>query len=195
MDAPPSSDRVESDLVEGPDQRGELDRQDDQTSETSTSLDAPPKDGLEEATSDEPEEDGKAALDGGTEYAAEKRSSMDLRGDDAQDRDQADHSDAARSPARSESEAAPADLTLSPSLYPNPFAEATTLRFYLAEETTVQVAVYDLAGRRVALVHDGRLPPGWQALPVHLDGAPRGTYVWHIQTHTQAKSGRLTRLW
>jgi hypothetical protein len=43
---------------------------------------------------------------------------------------------------------------------PNPFAEATTIPYQLAEERDVQIRVYDVLGRRVATLVDGRREAG-----------------------------------
>ena len=43
---------------------------------------------------------------------------------------------------------------------PNPFTHETRMRFRLAEEATVDLGVYDVAGNRVAHLVSGRLPPG-----------------------------------
>jgi hypothetical protein len=43
---------------------------------------------------------------------------------------------------------------------PNPFGSETSVRFRLAEASTVMLAVYDAGGRRVALLADGPLSPG-----------------------------------
>ncbi len=52
-------------------------------------------------------------------------------------------------------------LTLSA---PNPFAAGSALRFSLPRATQVQLAVYDLAGRRVAMLRDGVMPAGEHAV-------------------------------
>ena len=43
---------------------------------------------------------------------------------------------------------------------PNPFGSGTNVRFGLAEAGTVTLAIYDTAGRRVALLTDGPVGPG-----------------------------------
>lgn len=61
--------------------------------------------------------------------------------------------------------------------YPNPFREATTLRFALPEQAKVDLAVYDLLGRRVAqLVRDLR-PAGYYEVRLDAAGLASGTYV------------------
>jgi hypothetical protein len=48
---------------------------------------------------------------------------------------------------------------------PNPLAFATTLRFDLALAGRARVEIFDLGGRRVALVGDRELGPGRYAWP------------------------------
>jgi len=55
---------------------------------------------------------------------------------------------------------APARFELSPNV-PNPFNPSTVIRFQLAGETSVTMAVYDLRGREVRVLVQGTLGPGW----------------------------------
>ncbi len=50
--------------------------------------------------------------------------------------------------------------------FPNPFNPTTTLRFYVAEglDARLDVAVFDLRGRRVRELHGGPAAPGWHEL-------------------------------
>lgn len=59
----------------------------------------------------------------------------------------------------------PAAFTLLPP-YPNPFNPVTTLRFFVTPgpDRRLDVAVYDLRGRRVRALHDGLADPGWHEL-------------------------------
>ena len=54
--------------------------------------------------------------------------------------------------------------------YPNPFNPSTSIRFQLAEQGWVTLAVYDLLGREIARVVDGQKTPGSYA--VELTPAP-----------------------
>ncbi|MBC8423560.1 hypothetical protein H8E07_05510 [bacterium] len=77
---------------------------------------------------------------------------------------------------------------------PNPFNPRTEIRFRLVADGAVVLAVFDLAGRRVATLLDGRLPAGWHARAWHgRDEAGRpvasGTYVARLVTG----DGRVSR--
>ncbi len=73
--------------------------------------------------------------------------------------------------------AAPASLTS----YPNPFNPATTLKFSVPRAGSVSLKVYDVAGRVVADLHQGRLAAG--QFTVDFDGASlaSGTYFARLQ--------------
>jgi hypothetical protein len=60
---------------------------------------------------------------------------------------------------------------------PNPFRASTTLGYTLAEAGQVELAVYDVLGRRVALVENGVRPAGDHQAVLHADALPNGVYV------------------
>jgi hypothetical protein len=72
--------------------------------------------------------------------------------------------------------AAPARFALLPPA-PNPSSGRTALRFTLPEAGEATLAVYDLLGRRVALLADGAHPPGEHVAVWDADGAAPGLYV------------------
>ncbi len=55
--------------------------------------------------------------------------------------------------------------------YPNPFGPSTTISFHLPRAAHVRLSVFDVAGREVALLKEGRLKPGLQE--VRWDGTDR----------------------
>ena len=61
--------------------------------------------------------------------------------------------------------------------YPNPGSGRVTVPLTLAEASTVSVAVYDVLGRRVAVLADGPLAAGQHRLRFEADGLPSGLYV------------------
>ncbi|GIV62031.1 MAG: hypothetical protein KatS3mg044_0897 [Rhodothermaceae bacterium] len=62
--------------------------------------------------------------------------------------------------------------------YPNPFRGATTLRVAVAETQPVRVAVYDVLGREVAVLHAGPMSGGTtHVLRFEAGGLPAGMYV------------------
>ncbi|GIV58037.1 MAG: hypothetical protein KatS3mg042_0950 [Rhodothermaceae bacterium] len=66
--------------------------------------------------------------------------------------------------------------------YPNPFRGATTLRVAVAKTQPVRVAVYDVLGREVAVLHRGPLTGGTtHTLRFEAGGLPAGVYVVRVQ--------------
>lgn len=79
--------------------------------------------------------------------------------------------------------------------YPNPFNPTTQFTLAVAESQDVTLGVYDVLGRRVALLHDGNLTGG----TVHeftLDAArmASGTYVIRAESETFVSTQRVTLL-
>ncbi len=66
--------------------------------------------------------------------------------------------------------------------YPNPFRAAATLELTLRSAQAVEVAVYDVLGRRVALLHSGPLAESRRhAFTLDGSGLPSGLYLWRIE--------------
>ena len=65
--------------------------------------------------------------------------------------------------------------------YPNPFSRRTSIRFALPEATHVQIAVYDLLGRRVATPVDEQRGAGKHTVRWNAEQAAPGMYVYRIE--------------
>jgi hypothetical protein len=77
----------------------------------------------------------------------------------------------------------PGNRALAFALYqnaPNPVADATTFSFELAEGADVRLAIYDAAGRRVAVPAEGYFGPGRHDVPFACGLAP-GVYVYRVE--------------
>ena len=85
-----------------------------------------------------------------------------------------------------EPEEPPAPLPSSIALsfpFPNPSRSATTLRFELPSPAVVDLAVYDVRGRRVESVIPGKLQTaGEHEVPLSTTGWPAGFYFCRLQT-------------
>jgi trimeric autotransporter adhesin len=71
--------------------------------------------------------------------------------------------------------------------YPNPFNPSTTIRFKLAAADHVRVAVFDVAGRRVATLLERQLPPGEHVVEwagINRSGFPVGSGVYFYRVTT-----------
>lgn len=67
--------------------------------------------------------------------------------------------------------------------YPNPFNPTTQIRFGLPAASGVTLEIYDVLGRRVAVLIDGRtLAAGWHEMAFDASGLSSGTYIYRITT-------------
>jgi hypothetical protein len=97
-----------------------------------------------------------------------------------------------------EGAAAPGDRPVLHAVHPNPFRGTTRLSFTLAEGGAATLTVHDVAGRRVATLLDGALPPGRHTAA--WDGAgdagaplPSGLYFLRLETPTGAVTRKIVR--
>ena len=65
--------------------------------------------------------------------------------------------------------------------YPNPFRLFTTIKFAVAEASTVTLEVFDLQGRLVASRDLGLRQPGAQLAPFHEAGLRTGLYLYRLK--------------
>ncbi len=83
--------------------------------------------------------------------------------------------------------------------FPNPFNPSTTIEFVLASRSPVTLTVYDVLGRRVAVLLDGSLPAGmhsvtWDGKSDRGISAPSGAYVYRLETPEVSVSRLMTLL-
>ena len=90
------------------------------------------------------------------------------------------------SAAEERADEVPEEMTTS--VHPNPFGGQTVIRYALPEHSHVRVEVYDVVGRRVALVVDEAQAEGTHEAAFDGEGLSNGTYFYRItalgQTHT-----------
>lgn len=67
--------------------------------------------------------------------------------------------------------------------YPNPFNPSTTIRFELTgDNQRARLSVYDILGRRVAVLVDGKLPAGVHTVSFDGTGLASGVYLYRLET-------------
>lgn len=66
--------------------------------------------------------------------------------------------------------------------YPNPFNPTTKIKFGLAENTNVKVAVYNLLGELVATLVNNQLAAGFYEVEFNATSLPSGMYIYSIET-------------
>ena len=76
--------------------------------------------------------------------------------------------------------------------YPNPLRDRTRFTFSLAQDADVRLAVYDVQGREVAVLADGRLAAGAHEATFEAGALPAGVYLWRLSTGDRTETGRLT---
>ena len=72
--------------------------------------------------------------------------------------------------------------------YPNPFNPSTRIPFVLSESGEVVLTVFDVLGREVAVLVEGRLVAGSHAATFAADGLSSGVYVARLETAGQVQS-------
>jgi hypothetical protein len=75
--------------------------------------------------------------------------------------------------------------------YPNPLSQRAEIRYTLATSTEVRLEVFDVLGRRVALLADGRQPAGAHRAAFDASGLPAGVYVYRLASAGAVATGRL----
>ena len=65
--------------------------------------------------------------------------------------------------------------------YPNPFNPVTTIAYALPTASDVSLAVYDVLGRRVAVLVEARRAAGRHMARFDASGLPGGVYVYRLQ--------------
>lgn len=83
--------------------------------------------------------------------------------------------------------------------YPNPFNSSTNISFNLANQTSVNLTVYDLLGRKVVTLVNGLLPAGQQTINwngIDANGAPvaSGMYLYVLKVDGSTYSKHMTLL-
>ena len=74
--------------------------------------------------------------------------------------------------------------------YPNPFASATTVEYALERAASVRVAVYDAAGREVAVLDAGTRAAGAHTADLDAAGLASGTYLVRLEADGETVATR-----
>ncbi len=76
--------------------------------------------------------------------------------------------------------------------YPNPSRGSVVVPLVLGTATEARVVVFDVLGRRVAVLHDGPVAAGTHRLVLDTAGLPAGVYVVRATTETLTTSRQIT---
>ena len=75
--------------------------------------------------------------------------------------------------------------------YPNPFNPSTNIEFGLSNDTDVNVIVYDIAGREMAVLVEGKYSKGFHNVIWDATDQPSGIYFVTISTQSETQSQKL----
>ena len=75
--------------------------------------------------------------------------------------------------------------------FPNPFNPSTVVSFQLSVVGQTSLKVFDLTGREVAVLVDGRLPAGEHSVTFDATGLPSGIYLYVLESGGQRVSRKL----
>ncbi|PSQ94291.1 MAG: hypothetical protein BRD30_00375 [Bacteroidetes bacterium QH_2_63_10] len=88
------------------------------------------------------------------------------------------------------SEVIPEEVALTS--YPNPVRKQGTLEYALPEETEVTLRVYDVLGRQVATLEQGRKEAGRHTVRLETGRLSSGVYFGRLQTDDQTRTQKIT---
>jgi hypothetical protein len=74
---------------------------------------------------------------------------------------------------------------------PNPTTGAVTFRFSVADDSNVELTVYDISGRKVLTVAEGPFPAGEHSITADLASVPPGVYVYRLSAGTETAARKL----
>jgi len=88
---------------------------------------------------------------------------------------------------------APVDFALYPN-YPNPFNPTTTIRYDVKETGLVSLKVFDLLGREVATLVNGKILAGSHAIVWDATGLPSGVYLCRMEAERFVETRKMVLL-
>ncbi len=78
--------------------------------------------------------------------------------------------------------------------YPNPFNPETIIRYQLPEASRVKLSVWDVTGKSVAVLVEGRQEAGFHAVAFDARGLPSGIYLYRLEAGGIASGGKMVLL-
>lgn len=86
--------------------------------------------------------------------------------------------------------------SLQNSCYPNPMRSTTTISYFLDQEKQVQLAVYDMTGKKISTLVNEKQPAGvrmetWNCRTENGEQLPAGLYFYRIVAGNQSATGKM----
>lgn len=75
--------------------------------------------------------------------------------------------------------------------YPNPFNPESIISYYLPQDESIRLAVYDGLGRLVRLLHDGMSSAGMHRYVFEAHDLPSGMYIYRLETQSGTFSRKM----
>ena len=75
--------------------------------------------------------------------------------------------------------------------YPNPFNPTTNIEFGLSDDTNINVSVYDISGREMAVLAEGRFRKGFHNIIWDAADQPSGIYFVSVSTQLETQTQKL----
>jgi hypothetical protein len=75
--------------------------------------------------------------------------------------------------------------------FPNPFKATTTLQVNLPEDGDANLAIFDLRGRKVAVLLSGNLQAGFRQVAWNAEGMPNGIYIARLKFKGSTKTVKM----
>jgi hypothetical protein len=69
--------------------------------------------------------------------------------------------------------------------FPNPFNNSTVISYTLPEKMEVTLQVFDILGRQVATLVEGKQEPGVKSIRFDASGLSTGAYFYRLTTSTK----------
>lgn len=76
--------------------------------------------------------------------------------------------------------------------YPNPFNPATTISFYVPENSFVRLAVYNVVGHQVAILREENVSNGEHSVVWNASEMPSGIYIVKLETQQNVLTRKIT---
>jgi len=78
--------------------------------------------------------------------------------------------------------------------YPNPFNSRTSIEFQLEKSASLRLEIFDITGRKVAVLFDGTVGSGKHVFVWDASDRPSGIYFYRISGDIQASMGKMVLL-
>jgi hypothetical protein len=85
-------------------------------------------------------------------------------------------------------------IKLAATAYPNPTSDFTTLELGLPEKERVEIGVYDMSGKQLQTIHDGKIERGTSSYSIDLSGYVTGMYLITIRSKKFNETVRVSKL-